>query len=325
LSKSILITGVAGFLGSHLAEKLLDNGHRITGIDNFDPFYAESIKRDNLRKCLSNSSFKLVELDICHTEKLFDLQGDWEIVLHVAAKAGVLPSVKKPQDYVSVNVQGTLNVLEFMRLRGIKKYIFASSSSIYGNSPIIPFTEDQKVEEPISPYAFSKRSCELMNFTYHKLYGIDCLNLRLFTLYGPRQRPDLSIYKFTKLIENDEPVQMYGDGSTARDYTHVHDVVNGFLLGMEYLAHHDNVYEIVNIGNTNPVQLLDLISKLYKILDKPLNIKQLPKQTGDVEMTCASIEKAQKLLGYTPTVPFEEGLKSFWEWYKEKNMQHLPV
>ncbi len=325
MSKSILITGVAGFLGSHLAEKLLDNGHRITGIDNFDPFYAESIKRDNLRKCLSNSSFKLVELDICHTEKLFDLQGDWEIVLHVAAKAGVLPSVKKPQDYVSVNVQGTLNVLEFMRLRGIKKYIFASSSSIYGNSPIIPFTEDQKVEEPISPYAFSKRSCELMNFTYHKLYGIDCLNLRLFTLYGPRQRPDLSIYKFTKLIENDEPVQMYGDGSTARDYTHVHDVVNGFLLGMEYLAHHDNVYEIVNIGNTNPVQLLDLISKLYKILDKPLNIKQLPKQTGDVEMTCASIEKAQKLLGYTPTVPFEEGLKSFWEWYKEKNMQHLPV
>ena len=325
MSKSILITGVAGFLGSHLAERLLDNGHRITGIDNFDPFYAESIKRDNLRKCLSNSSFKLVELDICHTEKLFDLQGDWEIVLHVAAKAGVLPSVKKPQDYVSVNVQGTLNVLEFMRLRGIKKYIFASSSSIYGNSPIIPFTEDQKVEEPISPYAFSKRSCELMNFTYHKLYGIDCLNLRLFTLYGPRQRPDLSIYKFTKLIENDEPVQMYGDGSTARDYTHVHDVVNGFLLGMEYLAHHDNVYEIVNIGNTNPVQLLDLISKLYKILDKPLNIKQLPKQTGDVEMTCASIEKAQKLLGYTPTVPFEEGLKSFWEWYKEKNMQHLPV
>lgn len=316
MSKSILITGVAGFLGSHLSEALLSLGHSVLGIDNFDPFYPEEIKRRNLTKSLQHPSFRFFQLDIRDAYSLNALEGSIDLVIHIAAKAGVLPSVRDPQEYVAVNIGGTMNLLEFMRERSIKKYLFASSSSIYGNCKEIPFKENQSVNEPISPYAFTKRSCELMNYTFHDLYGIDSLNLRLFTLYGPRQRPDLSIHKFMKLIETGASVDMYGDGSTARDYTHVSDVVSGFLLGMEYLFKNDNVYEVINIGNHSPVKLRDLIGSLFEIAGKKEKINLMPMQMGDVDITYASIEKAQKLLGYSPKVSFKEGLADFVKWYR---------
>jgi nucleoside-diphosphate-sugar epimerase len=318
LSKSILITGVAGFLGSHLAEALLALGHHVTGIDNFDPFYPENIKRENLTVCLQHPRFHFVSLDIRDSKGLDELKQDFDLLIHIAAKAGVLPSLQNPQEYVSVNIGGTASLLEFMRKRKIQKYLFASSSSIYGNSKQIPFTEDQVVDQPISPYAFTKRSAELMNSTYHHLYGIDCINLRLFTLYGPRQRPDLSIHKFVKRIENGQNVEMYGDGSTARDYTHVSDVVNGFLLAMDYLFQHNEVFDIVNIGNNSPVQLRELIRLSFKVMGQPEKIEQKPVQPGDVDITFASIEKANRLFGYSPKISFEEGLQDFANWYRSR-------
>lgn len=317
--KSIFITGVAGFLGSHLAEALLANGHLVTGIDNFDPFYPTETKKNNLAHSLKSKNFRFHEIDIRDAKTLNAIEGNWDIVVHIAAKAGVLPSVKDPAEYASTNINGTLTLLEFIRNRGIKKYLFASSSSVYGNNKEIPFSETQSVDEPISPYAFSKRSGELLNYTYHKLYQIDNLNLRLFTLYGPRQRPDLSIHKFTKLIERQQPIEMYGDGSTARDYTHVSDVVNGFMLAIEYLFNHENVYEIINIGNKNPVKLIDLVTMLYELCGKEPQIKQMPKQAGDVEITFANITKAEKLLGYSPKMPFKEGLRNFVDWFRSNN------
>ena len=317
LSLSVLITGVAGFLGSHLSEALLALNYSVTGIDNFDPFYPKEIKKRNLNLSLANPKFRFVEADITNITEFDKIDGNFDFVIHIAAKAGVLPSIKNPQDYVSVNIAGTMNVLEFMRIKGIKKYVFASSSSIYGNNREIPFQEDQKVDGPISPYAFSKRSCELMNYTYYSLYNISCLNLRLFTLYGPRQRPDLSIHKFTRLIESGKEIEMYGDGSTARDYTHVSDVVQGFLGAINYLCEHNNVFDILNIGNCNPIKLKDLISGIYNALNVPENILQLPQQPGDVEVTYSDISKATKLLNYSPKVDFNTGLKEFVSWYRE--------
>lgn len=286
------------------------------GIDNFDPFYSKEIKERNLHGPSQSPNFRFEELDIREISRLSLGNEKVDLVIHIAAKAGVLPSVKNPEEYVSVNITGTANLLEFMKDNGIRKYVFASSSSIYGNSKRIPFTEDINVNEPISPYAFSKRSGELMSYTYHHLYKIDSLNLRLFTLYGPRQRPDLSIHKFMKLIQNDDSVDMYGDGSTARDYTHVSDVVNGFVLATEYLFANEGVYEIVNIGNHSPVQLKRMIGLLFELCGKPEKINQMPTQPGDVEITYASVEKAKGLLGYSPKVSFEEGLADFVQWYK---------
>jgi len=321
LSKTILVTGAAGFLGSHLSEALLTKGCRVIGVDNFDLFYSKEIKSRNLASLVTHSNFRFEELDIREIQRL-DVQNEKiDLVIHIAAKAGVLPSVKDPQEYISVNIMGTSHILEFMKEKGIKKYIFASSSSIYGNSKQIPFSEEQDVNEPISPYAFTKRSGELMNYTYHHLYKIDCLNLRLFTLYGPRQRPDLSIHKFIKLIQSNEGIDMYGDGSTARDYTHVRDVVNGFVLATEYLYSHEGVYEIVNIGNNSPVRLRKMIGLLFELCEKPERINQMATQLGDVEITYASIEKAKRLLGYSPEVSFEDGLADFVRWYNFSMLQ----
>lgn len=315
MSKTILVTGAAGFLGSHLSEALLAKGYRVIGVDNFDPFYPKEIKERNLEGPSTYPNYLFVELDIREIQHMPLKDEQIDLVIHIAAKAGVLPSVKNPQEYVSVNINGTAHILEFMRERSIKKYVFASSSSIYGNSKEIPFTEDQNVNEPISPYAFSKRTGELMSYTYHHLYNIDSLNLRLFTLYGPRQRPDLSIHKFIKLILKDEPVDMYGDGSTARDYTHVSDVVNGFVLATDYLFANNGVYEIVNIGNHSPISLRKMISLLFEICGKPEKINQMSTQPGDVEITYASIDKANRLLGYSPKVSFKDGLADFVKWY----------
>ena len=317
-SHHILLTGCAGFIGSHLTERLLADGHTVTGIDNFDDFYDRQTKETNLYRFINHPSFTFLETDISVSDAFEGVPEDIDTVIHLAAKAGVLPSLKNPDAYIQTNITGTNHVLELMKERGIKKMLFASSSSVYGNNATIPFTETDAVEEPISPYAFTKRACELMNHSYHHLYQLDILNLRLFTVYGPRQRPDLAIHKFIKLIDRGEEISMYGDGSTARDYTFVADTVQGFVKALEYIHNHTGVFEIANLGNHSPVKLNDLIAAIGKAMGKAPRIKALPMQPGDVQITYANIDKAKALFGYEPTTNLETGLSSFIEWYNEQ-------
>lgn len=315
---SILVTGVAGFIGSHLTEKLLKLGFKVIGIDNFDPFYDKSLKLNNLEGFLKNSNFTLIEGDICDEKTWMGISSPVDAVIHLAAKAGVLPSLKDPKSYIHANVLGTQFVLEFMKEKQIKKMLFASSSSVYGNNPTIPFVESDNVDHPISPYAYTKKAGELMIHTWHYLYQIDAICLRFFTVFGPRQRPDLAIRKFTQKILNGEPIDMYGDGSTARDYTFVYDIVDGIIKALQYILEHNQVYEIVNVGNHHPVTLKELIDKIYKQLDKPSQIQVKEKQAGDVDITYADISKAKEMFGYEPHTAIDEGLEKFIQWYKNK-------
>lgn len=314
----VLLTGSAGFIGSHVAERLLKLGHEVVGIDNFDPFYDRSIKEDNLSIAKSNPNFSFYEFDFAtEADKLNDLP-KFDILIHLAAKAGVRPSIENPKAYIEANYTGTVNLLEFLKERGVKKMVFASSSSVYGNCPNIPFTETEALDKPISPYAFTKRGGEMMNYTYHHLENIDMVNLRFFTVYGPRQRPDLAIHKFIKKILNNEPIQMFGDGSSARDYTFIDDIVSGILKSMEYVLENSPCFEIINLGNNKPVKLKQLISTIENTLNQKANIEQLPMQPGDVDITYANIEKAKKLLNYQPTTSIEEGVSKFVDWIKVK-------
>jgi UDP-glucuronate 4-epimerase len=313
--KSFLITGCAGFIGSHLTEKLLSQGHRVIGIDNFDSFYNSSIKKKNLLASKSNSNFQFYELDLSKKGDLAKLNENVDVVIHLAAKAGVLPSIKAPDEYITHNIVATNNLLEWMVANNVLKFVFASSSSVYGNNTKTPFSETDNVDFPISPYAFSKKSCELMNHTYHYLYNIDIINVRLFTVYGPRQRPDLAIHKFVKTIDDGKPVEMYGDGKTSRDYTYVEDTVNGLVKMIDYVQIHSNIFEIVNLGNNQPVELKHLIGVIYKLMNKNENIIKLPEQKGDVTITYADISKAQKMVNYAPKHKIEDGVKKFIEWY----------
>ena len=317
--KNIIVTGCAGFIGSHLCERLLKDGSFVIGIDNFDPFYSRSIKESNMNKFKTNPNFRFLEFDLSDKEELNkQLKGiKADLIIHLAGKAGVRPSIENPEDYIRANIISTQNILSFMKDNDIKKLAFASSSSIYGNTKDTPFNEEQNVNKPISPYAFTKKACELLNYTYHALYGIDILNLRFFTVFGPRQRPDLAIHKFTKLIINNQEIPMFGDGTTSRDYTYFEDTINGICLSAEYLFNHKKVYEIINLGNNHPVKLLDLIATIEKATGKKAKIKQLPMQSGDVEITYANIDKAKKLLGYQPKYSFEEGINNFVIWYKQ--------
>jgi len=317
--KNIIVTGCAGFIGSHLCERLLKDGSFVIGIDNFDPFYSRSIKESNMNKFKNNPNFRFLEFDLSDKEELNkQLKGiKADLIIHLAGKAGVRPSIENPEDYIRANIISTQNILSFMKDNDIKKLAFASSSSIYGNTKDTPFNEEQNVNKPISPYAFTKKACELLNYTYHALYGIDILNLRFFTVFGPRQRPDLAIHKFTKLIINNQEIPMFGDGTTSRDYTYFEDTINGICLSAEYLFNHKKVYEIINLGNNHPVKLLDLIATIEKATGKKAKIKQLPMQSGDVEITYANIDKAKKLLGYQPKYSFEEGINNFVIWYKQ--------
>jgi nucleoside-diphosphate-sugar epimerase len=315
MGQEILVTGAAGFIGSHLCESLLEQGHTVYGIDNFDPFYDRKIKERNIESFRNHERFGFFELDLTELDKLQRIP-PFELVVHLAGKAGVRPSIEAPQSYIDANITATLNVLELCRSKGCSKMAFASSSSIYGNSKHIPFVEEGVEYEPISPYAFSKRSCELMNHTYHHLYNIDILNLRFFTVYGPRQRPDLAIHKFTRLMSEGDSIPMFGDGSTSRDYTFVSDTISGINGAISYLRDHDGVFEIVNLGNNQPVKLSDLIQSIGKALDVDPIIDQKPMQPGDVDITYASIEKAKKLFGYSPKTTIEEGLTSFVKWYR---------
>jgi nucleoside-diphosphate-sugar epimerase len=317
---TIIVTGCAGFIGSHLSEKLLKNGHQVIGIDNFDPFYHWQIKERNLSGFINHPAFRFIEVDLADFQPLAkSLKHDQiDVVVHLAGKAGVRPSIDDPQAYIRANITATQNVLDLMKHKNIKKMAFASSSSVYGNTKETPFHEGQDVNQPISPYAFTKKACELMNHTYHALYRMDIVNLRFFTVFGPRQRPDLAIHKFTKLILNGEEIPMFGDGSTSRDYTYYEDTISGIESAIHYLQNHEQVYEIINLGNNQPVKLSDMIAAIEKACGIKANIKQLPMQPGDVDITFANIEKAKTLLGYNPHYSFQEGVKNFVAWYKEE-------
>lgn len=334
-----LITGGSGFIGSHLVENLLKSGHSVINIDNFDDFYDYRIKiRNTLDSTGHTSSFKFtnkvddinVVINTSKSEnyKLYyqdirDKDGlktifknhKIDFIIHLAALAGVRPSIENPLDYEAVNIRGTQNLWELCKEFGIHKFIYASSSSVYGNSDKVPFSETDNVDRPISPYAATKKAGELLGHVYHHLYEIDMIHLRFFTVYGPRQRPDLAIHKFTKLILDDAEIPFYGNGSTARDYTYIDDIIDGILKSVLYLESRAKVFEIINLGENEVVTLSEMLSELEKALGKSANKKMLPMQAGDVLKTNADITKAKTLIGYEPTTNFQNGIKKFVEWF----------
>lgn len=310
--KHILVTGGAGFIGSNLIKSLLkDNKYQITTIDNFDNFYSRKQKELNIQPFLQAKNFTLIEGDIRNYEDL-KKAGNVDIVIHLAAKAGVRPSILNPILYQDVNVSGTQNLLEFAREEGIKQFIFASSSSTYGVNENVPWQEEEKLL-PISPYASTKLSGEMLGHVYSHLYGIRFLALRFFTVYGPSQRPDLAIHKFFKSIINGEPIPVYGDGSTSRDYTFVEDTVKGIIAAITY---DKTDFEVINLGNHRVVSLEELIKAVEETCGCEAIINRLPEQPGDVPRTFANISKAQTLLNYQPDTDLKTGLKAFHEWFK---------
>lgn len=307
-----LITGAAGFIGSHLTETLLDKNHTVTGFDNFDDYYHRSEKEKNLSKALESSRFTLVEGDLRNSEdveKLFD-GTRFDSVIHLAAKAGVRPSIEAPKDYFEVNVNGTLNLLEAMRTTNHKNMVFASSSSVYGNNEKVPFAEEDPVDNPISPYAASKKAGELLCRTYHHLYDFNIFALRFFSVYGPRQRPDMGIHKFLHSFINGNAITMFGDGSSKRDYTYIDDIIDGTLQAIEQCSG----FEIINLGESKTVSLISLIEEIQSVTNEEVEIKKLPMQPGDVFVTNADIDKAKRLLGYNPTVDIKKGLKAHFDY-----------
>ena len=317
---TVLVTGCAGFIGSHLCERLLADGYRVVGLDNFDPFYDRRIKDWNLTRLRAQPQFSFYELDLRHgPEELAALPpGPYDAVVHLAAKAGVGPSLSNPAAYIDTTVMGTTHLLEWIRQQQVPSLLFGSSSSVYGNTPTLPFREEEPLmAHCISPYAASKLAGEELTFTYHHLYGLRVLVTRFFTVYGPRQRPDLAIHKFARQLRSGQPLPVYGDGSTARDYTYVDDIVDGIVRGLAYLAATPDTYEIVNLGNSRPVPLLDLIAALGQATGVTPRLEFMPPQAGDVELTFADISKARRLLGYAPRVGLSEGLRRFMTWLDE--------
>ncbi len=313
--KRILITGAAGFIGSNLSRSLLQNGnYELVGFDNFDDFYSREQKDKNLAPLIASADFKFVEGDIRNMDDLLSL-GNIDVIVHLAAKAGVRPSIQNPILYQEVNVAGTQNLLEFARKRNIKQFVFASSSSVYGINEHVPWHEEEKLM-PISPYASTKLSCEMLGHVYSHLYGIRFLALRFFTVYGPAQRPDLAIHKFFNSIIKGQPIPVFGDGSTSRDYTFVNDTVKGVEAAINY---DQSDFEIINLGNHQTVTLSGLIEAIEKICGKKAIIDRQPEQPGDVPQTFANIAKAGKLLNYHPATDLETGLRGFYDWYLKNN------
>ncbi len=309
--KHILVTGGAGFIGSHLIKSILSaNQYRITCIDNFDDFYPRRQKELNIEPFLDNANFTLLEGDIRNYNDLQKAE-NIDTIIHLAAKAGVRPSILNPILYQDVNISGTQNLLEFAREHQIKQFIFASSSSTYGVNENVPWREDEKLL-PISPYASTKLSGEMLGHVYSHLYGIRFLALRFFTVYGPSQRPDLAIHKFFKSILKGEPIPVYGDGSTSRDYTYVEDTVQGIIAAMDY---DKSNFEIINLGNRKTITLTELINAIEETCGQKAIINRLPEQPGDVPQTFANISKAQKLLGYNPETDIKDGLQTFYNWF----------
>ncbi|TXF75958.1 GDP-mannose 4,6-dehydratase [Chryseobacterium sp.] len=337
-----LVTGGSGFIGSHLVEHLLKNGHSVINIDNFDDFYDYKIKIKNTLESVgkiseftfrtrehdvqklifetSSSNYQLYYQDIRDKNGLEKIFSKHRInaVIHLAALAGVRPSIEKPLEYEEVNIKGTMNIWELCREFRINKFVGASSSSVYGNNEKIPFSETDHVDQPISPYAATKRCGEILGHVYHHLYRIDMIHLRFFTVYGPRQRPDLAVHKFTQLMAENKEIPFYGDGTTARDYTYISDIVAGIQKSISYIESRDGVYEIINLGESEVITLNEMVESIEASLEKRPLKNMLPMQPGDVLKTNADISKARALIGYQPTTSFQNGIKKFMEWFLRK-------
>jgi len=312
----VLITGGAGFIGSHNTAALLNRGDQVVCLDNFNDYYNPERKRKNVSGFLDDIDYRLYEGDIRARERLEEVfaKEKPDKVIHVAAMAGVRPSIERPLLYEEVNVKGTLNMLEAARRHRVTNFLFASSSSVYGGQEKVPFSEDDPIAHPISPYAATKAAGELLCHTYHHLYGLNITCLRFFTVYGPKGRPDMAPYLFTRWVFEGAELKMFGDGTTSRDYTYIDDIVSGVVAALDA----DLSYEIINLGNSQTVVLRDFIALVEKLVGKKANIVQLPMQPGDVPRTWADISKARCLLGYDPQTPFEEGMKHFVAWYRQE-------
>jgi len=310
---NVLVTGGAGFIGSHLCERLVSDGHRLTIMDELNDFYAPAMKHANLDAIRAAGPFTFFECDICDRKRVFSAleSSRPEVIVHLAARAGVRPSVADPLLYERVNVRGTMTLLEAARVFRVKRFVFASSSSVYGVTDRVPFSESDYRGLPASPYAATKAAGEALCYTYSHLYGIAAVCLRFFTVFGPRQRPDLAIRKFTEMIEEGLTIPVFGDGSTRRDYTFVDDIVQGVVSAMAY----DCAYEIFNLGNSQPVSLTKMIETIEQAIGKRARIRRLPEQPGDVPLTYADVSKAGRLLGYAPKTPIQEGIPKYVEWY----------
>lgn len=338
----ILIVGGAGFIGSRLGEKLLEEGKELVVIDNFNDYYDLDIKIgnifrtvkkerenlsgtknekiENLKKIVDSKNYKLEYVDVRDVkeiERIFE-ENKIDMVINFSGYAGVRPSLERAKDYEEANIGGFLNLLEGCKKTGVKKFIQASSSSVYGNNKKVPFSETDIVDFPISPYAATKKACEVLGYVYFNNYHIDMIQYRFFTVYGPNQRPDLAIYKFTNKILKGEPIDFYGDGNTFRDYTYIDDIRDGILLGIEFLMREKNRYEIINIGAGNTISLKRMVEVLEEKIGKKAIINRLPMQMGDVDRTSADISKAKRILNYSPKVEFEKGIEKFLDWYMEE-------
>jgi UDP-glucuronate 4-epimerase len=316
----VIVTGAAGFIGSHFVERMLARGARVVGIDNFDPFYSPQVKRRNLRAALASDRFALVEADIRDCAAMADAvraaggEGA-DAVVHLAARAGVRPSIAEPLLYSQVNLDGSVCVLEMARALGITRFVFGSSSSVYGNNARVPFAESDPVDGPISPYAATKRAGELLCHTYYHLYGVSVACVRFFTVYGPRQRPDLAIHSFARRMSAGEPITLFGDGSSQRDYTYVDDIVDGTEAALAFTAGEPR-FDIFNLGESQTTTLLRLVELLASALGVEPRVVWQPPQPGDVERTYADVSKARRELGYAPRVPVEDGIPRFVEWFR---------
>jgi UDP-glucuronate 4-epimerase len=311
------VTGAVGFIGGHACRALLQSGHEVVGLDNFDPFYDRSIKESAFAELRLESGFSFVEGDIRDGPLLSQVLEGVDVVLHLAARAGVRPSIEDPALYSSVNVEGTARLLESCRVRKVRRFVFGSSSSVYGDTTEAPFPEDAPALDPVSPYAATKRAGELLCRVFQHLYGLRIASLRLFTVYGARQRPDLAIHRFTRLLATGEPIQQFGDGASERDYTHVDDILKGVLGAIRWTADDASAYEVFNLGESRTVRLDYLIRLIADALGVEPKIEYLPMQPGDVKRTHADISKARAVLGYVPQVAFEDGIAQFVTWYED--------
>lgn len=319
--RTVLVTGAAGFIGSHASEAFLSSGARVVGVDSLDAFYDASLKRANLDEIAAHErggEFEFVEADICDQGAMLELfeRVRPATVLHLAARAGVRPSLREPALYMRVNVEGTASLFEAARQTGVQRFLMASSSSVYGNNEKVPFSESDDVNGPISPYAASKRGCELLAHTFHALYGLPIACLRFFTVFGPRQRPDLAIMKFMKLMEAGEAIPMFGDGSMSRDFTFIDDIVRGVLASEAAIENHG--LRIWNLGGHRPVALRDMIETISRVVGKPANIDQKPDQPGEVRRTYADLTRVKAELGFEPTTSFEDGVRAQWAWLQAR-------
>lgn len=312
---SVLVTGAAGFVGSHLVDRLLSRGEDVVGLDNFDDFYSREAKLRNVAAARDVDGFRMIEGDVRDTGVLPGLPHDIEAIVHLAARVGVRPSIRHPALYTDVNLMGTTRVLDFARYRGLRSFVFASSSSVYGGNEKMPFAEDDRVDHPISPYAATKKAGELLCHSATHLHGLATICLRFFTVYGPRQRPDMAVHKFARIMKEGGTVPMFGDGSTFRDYTFISNIVDGVEQALDWARTHEGSHEVVNLGGGSTVTLAEMIRILGQELGVEPRVDRMAVQPGDMSRTCADLTKARRLLGYEPGVGFREGVRAFVEWF----------